>query len=135
MPLTSTAARGTPGVQRLFHGLAFVLDRGGENDLWAVGEVRHQGDPCGPTAGVDLEGEPLGVSSFAVREDDGERRAPEDGGLAGGEQDPGPGRRARHERLFVLVQNEDAITHVYAPFGGKVLLDKVHGQCFRRTLR
>ncbi len=110
-PLTAPATNRRANLEGRLDRLPPVLDLDRRNDL--ARRLLHDGNAGRLGAGIDLD--PVlvhgRVAGGPVLEDDREGESTEDRGSALGQQDPSPRRRARIERLPVVVENKDL--HVY----------------------
>ena len=64
---------------------------------------------CGAAAGIDFEAQRLFVFGRGLPKDQGEGKPPPYGGFALFEQMPRSSRMARHQGLFVVVQDQDSV--------------------------
>ena len=92
-----------------FDLLSTMLEFSGEDATLPTLKVSNDGDAGLFGARVELEDCRLCGSTLAVFDDDRERKSSVDGSTSFSEEFSGSGRVAGHQRLFVLVENQDSV--------------------------
>lgn len=98
---------------------AMVQVRCPQHDAALLRELTDEGDAGCLAAGVHLQGDGLHGAGFTVGKDNGEGRAAEHRGPTPTQQPPGACRRAGHQGLSLVVQNEHSVHLLYlnGPYG------------------